>query len=174
MALILAILHEGVESIFDCSPESEADSITEALSSCSKHRDFDHTFYTGTDYHEYRLPHDAQVIELCDLSSDVDIHSEPEDFPLSSPSYCEDSHSQFEDRTSISYCEDVEPTELNTPLSISLSDPQSERESITDLFVGLFYSEQHSSELNAASVKCSVRSEFTTSNVHNLEDIYNL
>jgi hypothetical protein len=141
------ITRRSLESIFNCSPESEADSATEALSSCSKHRHFDHTFYTGTDYREYRLPRDTQVIELCDLSSDVDIGSKPEDFTVSSPSYCEDSDARFEDRTSISYCEDVEPTELSTPLSISLSDSQSECESITDLFIELFYSEQHSSEL---------------------------
>jgi hypothetical protein len=131
------IRRRSLESIFNCSPESEADSGTEALSSCSKRRDFDHTFCTGTDYHEYRLPHDPQVIELCDLSSDIDIDSEAEDFPLSPHLTVKILDVRFEDRTSISYCEDVEPTELSTPLSISLSDSQSERESITDLFIEL-------------------------------------
>jgi hypothetical protein len=126
------ITQRSLESIFDYSPEFEADSVTEASSSCSKHRDFDHTFYTGTDYHKYRLPCDAQVIELCELSSDV-ADSEPEDFPLRPPSYCEDSYVRFEDRTSIFYCEDVEPTELSTCLLISRSDSQSERESLTNL-----------------------------------------
>jgi hypothetical protein len=87
------------------------------------------TFYTSTDSHEYRFSRDAQVIELCDLSSDVHIESEPEHFALSSPSYCEDSGVRFDDKSTlepfISHCEDVEPTELSTPLSISLSNSQS-------------------------------------------------
>ncbi|KAJ7927679.1 hypothetical protein B0H13DRAFT_1861140 [Mycena leptocephala] len=93
------ITEGDLESIFDWLPESEADSITEAPSSCLEYRDFDHIFDTGVDLCKYPFLRDAQVTKLGDsssyselcLKSSADIDFRLEHPAPSSQSFCEDS-----------------------------------------------------------------------------------
>jgi len=93
------ITGSDLESIFDWLPESEADSITDALSSFLEYRHFDHIFDTGVDLCKYSFLRDPQVIKRGDPSSytevclkrSVDIDFRAEHPALSSQSFREDS-----------------------------------------------------------------------------------
>ncbi|KAJ6629776.1 hypothetical protein B0H10DRAFT_2184132 [Mycena sp. CBHHK59/15] len=156
-------------SIFDSVTDFEADF---SLSSCSEPDDTDQSFEPGMSFRNYSFLCDVQVPEFAEQCCYIESSavSDSELYVLSYSLLYATSDAAFDpDRDSFEHTDvqqsdesesdlaaicdlytNVEHTQLSIPPSSPFSDSYSEPNSITELFVNSFHTEQKSSELSAA------------------------
>ncbi|KAJ6543287.1 hypothetical protein DFH09DRAFT_42192 [Mycena vulgaris] len=153
-------------SIFDSMTDFEADS---SLSSCSEPDDTDQSFEPGVNFRNYSFLSDIQVPEFAEQHRYIEsiAVSDSEPYALSySFSYATSDAAFDPERDSLEHTDVqqsdesesdlpaihtfVEHTQLSIPPSSPFSNSYSEPNSITELFLESFYTEQKSSELGVA------------------------
>ncbi|KAJ6557552.1 hypothetical protein B0H19DRAFT_1148076 [Mycena capillaripes] len=158
------ITESDSSSIFDSATEFDAESMQ---SSYSEPDDTDHTFDIG----KVSFPSDVQVPKLVESShrtqsiavfdpiphalshslsyEDFDAVFQPEGALLEHANVQEFETPKFDLEAILELYTFVEPSQLSIPPPIACFDPFSEPDSVTDLFLGLFYNEKNAYNFSA-------------------------
>ncbi|KAF7349936.1 hypothetical protein MVEN_01294400 [Mycena venus] len=158
----------GGDSVFDFVTDLQANS---PQSSCTELDDTNQSFEVDTDSRKYSFSSNAQVLDLAELSCHTPSVTVSDSRPraLSLSLSYDDSEAAFDpvrssfEHSSVQQRNDpefdlaavldlytlVEPSQLSIPSPITCVDPDSEPDSVTDLFLELFYNEKNPYNLSA-------------------------